>query len=352
MQTESCEAASKTLALDQQPETAAHGRRVTELARRMMPLLPVPSPVPADRVLEVCEEFDQAVEFAAFEGRSIPAALAEFFEENPGPEYGLLPRIAGGDLSVPSLPVMPKAASRLLRTSDEMRSLPELESLAASDPALAGRLLGAVNSAQFGSRFKITRLRDAIMRLGVPQTRQVLLASCFAGLFASKALKEVWEHSQTVAAAAAEIAPLCGMDTETAYVAGLLHDIGRLGLLMFPASRQVAEGEWLAAGFPRVYAETLVYGRDHAAFGAQILSGWDLAEEIVAAVALHHRPELGSTRLSAVIYLAEDRLLAADDWEDLWRDMRREAAFKSAGITLEQLAERDFRRALQSRASG
>jgi putative nucleotidyltransferase with HDIG domain len=300
-------------------------------------------------VFELSNAFDEAVEFAALEGVSIAEAITAFFageglRESLAPECRELARLAGHDSAridtrALSLPVMPKLASRLLRTSNEDTSVVELEKIAGSDPVLAGKLLGAANSALFGSRFEIVRLRDAIMRLGIAEARKILLASCFAGFFASKPLQDLWEHSQAVAGEAGDLAALAGVDPETAYLAGLVHDIGRLVFVKMPAEQRIREQEWLAAGFPLCYAETLAYGLDHAAMGAQCLRGWELPEGIVEAVGLHHRPGRSVPRLNAVLTLAEDLAARSRNTapEDLWPGMRRTVAAANAGIAPEQL---------------
>ncbi len=321
-------------------EAEAHSRRVADLTRRLTDRLPSA----AERAFELCEEFDGAVEFAAAEGRTLDEAVSEFIFDGTEPERLALAGIAGffcpafhPDARV--LPVMPAAVSRLLRISTDAISTLELEKIAASDPVLSARLLGAANSAQFGSRFEITRLREAILRVGVPEARRIAMACCFAGLFASRALRELWEHSQAVADLMLHLARLCGIDTETAYLTGLLHDIGRLGLIVFPADWRAREESWLHAGFARVYSEALAYGTDHSRLGAQILRGWDLPERIVEAVALHHRPGRSGSLLTATLYLAEDLSAENADTpsEDLWPGMWRRAACERTGISLDDL---------------
>jgi putative nucleotidyltransferase with HDIG domain len=331
-------------------DSAAQSRRVAELSTR----LAAGSPSPSELVFELCNEFDQAVEFAALEGSSIEEAIATFVEEGTAEQYpessvGVWPplaRLAGYgsariDIAAMSLPVMPKQAARLLRTSFEDISARELEIITASDPVLAGRLLGAANSALYGSRFEIVRLLDAVMRIGIPEARKILLAACFSGLFASKPLQDLWEHSETVARLAYDLAQLAGIDAESAYVAGLLHDIGRLGFVKLPATLRIREQEWLAAGFPVVYAETLAYGLDHATLGARCLRTWELPDCIVEAVDMHHRPERSPSPLAAVLTLAEDLAARSANTasEDLWPGMRRTAACLTAGITLDRFED-------------
>jgi putative nucleotidyltransferase with HDIG domain len=335
-------------------DSAAHSRRVTELSKRLAAGFRSPS----ERVFELCNELDEAAEFAALEGNSIIDAIAAFIEEGtaeqcPGSSPGVWPhlaRLAGHgsariDIAAMSLPVMPKQAARLLRTSYEDISARELETITASDPVLAGKLLGAANSALFGSQFEIVRLLDAIMRIGIPEARKILLAACFSGLFASKPLQDLWEHSETVARLAYHLAQLAGIDAEAAYVAGLLHDIGRLGFVKLPAKLRIQEQEWLSAGFPVVYAETLAYGLDHAILGARCLRTWALPDCIVEAVEMHHRPERSLSPLCAVLTLAEDLAARSANTasEDLWPAMRLTAACRTAGITPDRFEDLHLR---------
>lgn len=327
-------------------ESAAHAKRVAHLSEK-----PAPGSLPGsgsrtERTFEMCTAFDEAVEFAALEGLSIAEAIAAFVEDaSPAKCPELADLTACGSVSIDlakiSLPVIPKQLSRLLRISIDDTSPAEIENITAADPVLAGKLLGAANSALFGSRFQIVRLRDAVMRLGIPEARRILLASCFAGLFASKPLHDLWKHSQAVAVAAGDLAELAGLDTEQAYLAGLLHDIGRLIFMKLPARLQTAEREWLAQGFPVNYAETLAYGTDHSAFGAECLATWNLPEGITDAVRLHHRPERACFPLPALLCLAEDLSAEASSStsEDLWPLMRRTVACLKLGLTHHQLEE-------------
>jgi putative nucleotidyltransferase with HDIG domain len=286
---------------------------------------------------EICKRLDEAVEFAALEGMSVADAIREFVGDLTGLAAADFSGLAAAvPVEAARLPVMQGAVSRLLRTSEEKITGRDLESIAGSDPVLAARLLSAANSVLFGSRLQISTLRGAILRVGVPEARKALLAACMARLFASKALQDLWKHSQAVADAAWEVAGSCGVDREKAYLAGLLHDIGRVGFSTFPAEYRGEEEAWIEKGFPLVYAESMAYGKDHAEFGAQLLRDWDLPTEIADAVRYHHRPEFSDSRLASVLCLAES--LTRPE-EDLWPDMRRRAAFLTVGIDQDQLDE-------------
>jgi putative nucleotidyltransferase with HDIG domain len=295
-------------------------------------------------ILEACDELDESIEFAAVECVPISVAITEFFEHAGSRFDGRIVEAllhTTTPMAVPiltnDLPVLPSAAAKLLRTSDENSTVIELERISASDPVLAARLLGAANSAYFGSRLEIRQLTQAIMRIGIPSARKVLLSACFGSLFASRALADLWNHSKTVAVHAHDLASECGYDHNIAYVAGLVHDIGRLVIQRCPAATRVEEESLRAAGFPLVYAEHLIYGADHAELGGRLLEKWNLPSDIVEAVACHHCPERTSSVLAALLNLAEDDALADGSdttraSEDLWRRMRRAAAGKLTGI--------------------
>jgi len=293
------------------------------------------------RILEACGEFDEAVEFAVYEPTSIRVAIDEFLG---GAEHRLDSRIVEAlrqitcprvSLAPPDqLPVLPSAAAKLMRTSSDSASVFDLESIASSDPVLAGRLLSASNSAFFGIPSETRTLRHAILRLGVPLSRKVLIDASFGPLFASSTLAELWRHSKLVAATAHELAGQCGYDQEVAYVAGLLHDIGRLVIQRCPPGMHADEADRIASGFPRVYAETLVYGQDHATIGGELLKKWRLPAEIVDAVAGHHCPESAESALAAILYLAEDEVaIDALAHENLSQGMRRCMAMDITGVS-------------------
>ena len=95
----------------------------------------------------------------------------------------------------------------------------------------------------------------------------------------------------------------------------------------------------MAAGFPLLYAETLVRGEDHAERGAAVLTAWGLPQELVEVVRLHHRPECSRDRLTYILFLAEDLAtgLRGKAAEDLWGPMRRTLCLERVGMELETI---------------
>jgi putative nucleotidyltransferase with HDIG domain len=307
-------------------------------------------------ILEAANEFDETVEFAAFEGTPASAAIREFHEENR-PHSGM-PRSSSRDprsalcrattptrftLTGDRLPILPKAASSLMRTTDETAPA-TLESIVAWDPILTGRLLEVANSAQLGRPQPIARLADAAARVGVPLARKVLLAACFGELFASASLRFLWVTSQRIAERASALARRVNIDPDEAYVAGLLHDVGRIVFARSPADSHVRLAGWLESGFPLTYAEALTWSKDHADAGAELLDGWGLPDSIADAVRNHHHPERSRSAMASLLYLSERwhaTKYGDETAPELVESMRTSYATTLPGISADDLEETD-----------
>src|SRR4029077_6370935 len=114
----------------------------------------------------------------------------------------------------------------------------QLESVACLDPVLAGRLIQTANSAYYSPMRPIASIQHAIAYLGVDATRKILLAATIRANFASMRLHQLWNHSLDVAQAAEELARRSELkiDPSEAFLAGLVHDIGRLAFSIMPSA--------------------------------------------------------------------------------------------------------------------
>jgi putative nucleotidyltransferase with HDIG domain len=204
------------------------------------------------------------------------------------------------------LPVFPKAAMQALRMVRNPRSgLREIERAVASDSVLAGEMVQLANSGMFGTWHPVNSLAVALSRVGTEAAGKLIAAAAVRRSFISGNLHELWLHSAETADQAVFVAAEAGgLDLGEAYLAGLVHDVGRLAFQVSPAAVELRR--WEEAGFPATYAEFLVSGTDHATIGAEILRIWRFPEELVQAVEHHHRPETTSSRLASVLYAAED----------------------------------------------
>ncbi len=136
------------------------------------------------------------------------------------------------------LPAMPTVAFRIReRAEDPNANLQEVAEIAQADGAIAGRLLHVANSVAFANGPRLRTVLAAVQRLGLKTTQYLVLSLAirdvfsFKGFSVRKPATESWRFSVAVSAAAHALAGAAGMNRETALMAGLLHQIGRVPIL-------------------------------------------------------------------------------------------------------------------------
>ena len=199
--------------------------------------------------------------------------------------------------SVPSLP------SLYFRIMDALTSpnagVDTIGAIVAKDPAMTAKILQLVNSAFFGIARKVSNASEAVQYLGVGRVRSLVLSlhvfTCFDKMrIKNFSIERVWGHSMATGMLAQRIAKAerAGReDQDEAYVAGMLHDIGKVMLASSFVDRY-ADAVALASDrkIPMIDAEREVFGVTHAEVGAYLLGLWGLPIAIVESVALHHVP--------------------------------------------------------------
>jgi HD-like signal output (HDOD) protein len=205
------------------------------------------------------------------------------------------------------LPVMPRIAQQVLSTlrSDNWTGA-QVERLASSDMVLAGQLIQCANSAAYGSRQPVSTIARAISQLGAETAVRLLMAASLRPAFASPPLYRLWNHSLVVAAAAQQVAESTGKaNPGEAFLAGLVHDVGRLPILELSRNLQMRMARLMEAGCDMISAEVSLCGMSHADIGELIMNRWRFPAELIAAVKNHHRPEARNP-LSAILYMVEE----------------------------------------------
>ncbi|UCF66058.1 MAG: HDOD domain-containing protein [Acidobacteriota bacterium] len=226
-------------------------------------------------------------------------------------------KLAGLELAVASiqqLPPMPRTAAKLLGMLEKPDTTSEdLQRVLAADPALVAAVLRMVNSAMFEWPQKITTISHAIMLIGFLRLRSLILATVAAGLKrlipsrVSDLRDLLWNHSVNVSLASRLLAERAGFEwSEEAFVAGLLHDCGRLAFL---ALKPDEYGSLLTPGaLPSPRRETSKLGVDHQALGAALLRHWRLPAQFVTVAGTHHEAEAVQGQhgsLIAIVVLAD-----------------------------------------------
>ena len=219
---------------------------------------------------------------------------------------------------VKNLPPVSTAALKLVNLLDQQTvSNEEVVQVLKCDNILTAKLLRACNSPYFGLAEPVSSVDQAVFLLGHQQILHIVLTLAFGSAmviplsgYAVEA-NELWRHSLITASAAELIAnefSELNVEPAVAFTVGLLHDIGKLvlGQTLTPdqqiSIRHLIELEKKS----RHEAERVVLGTDHCEVGARLLQDWHLPDDVVEAVANHHKPILKPRpRLSVVTHLAD-----------------------------------------------
>ncbi len=199
------------------------------------------------------------------------------------------------------MPSLSTTVIKVLETcNDPLASANDLKRVISLDPVLTGRVLKLINSAYFSLGKSISSLTRAIIMLGVNTVKNLALSFTILDNFKDKSscqsfsADEFWMHSLCVGVVAKSIANLKGMPgmgQEEYFVAGLLHDLGKLPLRsQFPEAYCRICGN-INSGQSALYQnEAKFLGIDHAMVGSIIAEKWRLGSTLLESLSYHHRP--------------------------------------------------------------
>jgi putative nucleotidyltransferase with HDIG domain len=213
---------------------------------------------------------------------------------------------------VGQLPLMPRLAMVLVHSvHDDSLSAAELGACIADDPGLAAQLLRLVNSPFYGFSRNIGTVSDAIAVLGFNLVRRIVTAAVMQRpqrtmLSDVPATRAFWRHQLLAAVMARFVQAQRGDDqVELAYMAGLLHDIGRLAIdASSPTDRLGLIPTHVVGEQALVLQERTQLGFDHAEAGAALLQAWRLPDTLVQAVWQHASPTAPDDPISASVWQA------------------------------------------------
>jgi putative nucleotidyltransferase with HDIG domain len=240
-----------------------------------------------------------------------------------------------------SLPSVPSLYFRIMEAlASPDTSLDQIGAIIAADPSMTAKILQLVNSAFFGIARRIANPAEAVQFLGVGRVRSLVLSlhvfSCFENTHPkSFSMDNVWRHSLSTGLVAQKIAKMQKLDralVDETYVAGMLHDIGKVMLAaslpdVYEKAVNLAEAEKLTLA----EAEREVFGVNHAQVGAYLLGLWGLPITIVEAVAFHHEPQQSAVKSFGA--------LAAVHAANVFERQISEPDAKNDGVDLEYFAE-------------
>ncbi|MBM9605065.1 HDOD domain-containing protein [Desulfopila inferna] len=214
-----------------------------------------------------------------------------------------------------SFPSLPATVSNVLKvTGDPESSANDLMIAILPDQSMCAALLKIANSAFFGLPRQVSTVEKAVMVLGFDEIKNIVLGKAVFNSFKElqssnkQSIEQFWSHSFTCGLAAKIIAERVGLSPSEMFIAGLIHDIGKLAMLItFPNIYshllRNSEENWLQS----CDNERELFFISHDEVAHRILKRWLFPPRLLNSVGFHHRPgETGKMQLfSSAIQIAD-----------------------------------------------
>lgn len=262
--------------------------------------------------------------------------------------------------NIDNLPSLPAIVSRLIKVVNSPdSSADDAAKLIEQDPALTSKMIRLANSAFYGIPRSISSVASAVVILGFNTIRSLALSASVMKMFSSVQSTVIskdrfWKHSIISAIAAKLIVRhfmnIRMMDPESAFCAGILHDIGKLIFNEF-ANEGFQEAFQYASKnkVSLLDAEKLILGINHAEIGRIIADKWALPLDLEYSLVYHHKPaEADKLKdLVATVHIADimAHRMGAGLWED---ETYNEECANSRSIL--QLQDDDYKKISESLA--
>ncbi|MEI7473836.1 MAG: HDOD domain-containing protein [bacterium] len=218
---------------------------------------------------------------------------------------------------LPEMSAVAVKAAKML--DDEDISVQKLAEVISVDLALTTHILKVCNSAHYGFSRKISSINEAIPKIGLKSLKSIIFLAVSNGVLKKEldgydlAKGDLWRNAVTCAVYSRYLAEMSGYkDPETAFVAGLLRDIGKLILHeSVKDSYQTILAMVARENIPFYIAEERIVGGDHCTIGAAIAEKWNFPDKLISSIKYHHSYELAiqencaDTHLIAIIHIAD-----------------------------------------------
>jgi putative nucleotidyltransferase with HDIG domain len=218
---------------------------------------------------------------------------------------------------IKSMPTLPTVALRVLEVSaDPNSSANDLMRIISPDVSLTTKILKIANSPFYGLTKEISSLQHAVTVLGFKEIRNLVISTVAFESF--KNLKQngefdinkFWRHSFYCALAAKIIAVDLKNGSNELFVAGLVHDIGKLAMyITFPNEfmMQIEIMGPLKIKYTAFETEKDIFGMTHDEVGMKLLEKWMFPKSLITAVGFHHRPQEADkkSRFPIIVHVAD-----------------------------------------------
>jgi putative nucleotidyltransferase with HDIG domain len=209
------------------------------------------------------------------------------------------------------LPAFHPTALKLLTISTETgTAMEEFEDTFKSDPALASELLLTANSVEYGLRSEVESIRHALTLLGLERVSSLSFTIAMKFYMRNtprrQVIHPVWSHSVATALIAETLGRAFRVPSRSLYTAGLVHDVGRLGLLMSEAGKYEVILTHAYESLDEASARELAnLGVTHPEAGAFMAEGWGLPAGVCDCIRNHHGGTDGAPQFNQPLDLVQ-----------------------------------------------
>jgi putative nucleotidyltransferase with HDIG domain len=210
-----------------------------------------------------------------------------------------------GDLPLPPAPRIAMKIRQLVTCSAEMQAVVDLLK---QDPAIATRLISVSNSAFYRGVKKSTAVDQAVRRLGIDRTMEVVMSICCRGYFVTnhaaykKLVEELWWHCLACAHTTEMVSRHLGLNIEEDFFSlGLLHDIGKLVLIQVAGDLAQPKKYKMDIHFDDLQSMMTAH---HRRFGASVLKKWGYPKTFTALIQRHWTQDGPSSSSAQVLHQA------------------------------------------------
>lgn len=248
---------------------------------------------------------------------------------------------------VKDIQAMPSVIVKVLNVMKKPTvSMKELGDIVMYDQSLTVKILALVNSAYYGFSQQISSISIALSLLGMVKVKNIIVAVAMKPMMSNAGDKELWKHSIRVAAGCEYLASLTKiMDADEAFIAGFIHDIGKMVLNMTNSKVYTRVLEIAAEGTADILdIEKKYFDSDHVKTGSLLAKRWQLPILLANIVSYHHNPSLSSIPVPCNLVCAVNKLVQ----ENFNPNLLDKDFLKTMGIDIEDLE--DLRNAILQKA--
>ena len=250
-------------------------------------------------------------------------------------------------VAVERMPAFPKSVQKILEMTRNINCLPkDLVGVIEKDPVMTMKVLRVINSAYYSLPQKITSVNQSVVYLGLNTVKNLALVFAAVGILprmnaAGLDIQRYLLHSLTTAAIARQLGGQYARgeaDPGDCYIAGLLHDFGKVVLAQYlaPEFRQALELTH-QDGMSLHQAERQVIGVDHGFIGAKLAERWQFPPNLVEVIRMHHAGNQAPDAMMDCLQVANQisRMRELGDGGNPWRGDESCAAPQRFGEDLE-----------------